>query len=369
MKKVLLALGIVVTLMACNKSSKEFTVNGNITGDLENGTKVFLKKVGDQNQPIDIDTTTIENGKFTFSGPADQPEIHYIFIDKIRGNIPFVLEKGTIALTAQKDSLNFAKLEGTEQNDAFAEYISGSRKISEKAMHINEDMRKASMSKDSVTMASLREEYFELQEEAQSFEAAYVKEHPNALISALIIERMISDPNAPKEDAQKLFDGLSPEIKATKPGKSVEEKLAQGKNTEIGAKAPNFSAPTPSGSELALKDVMGKVTLIDFWAAWCKPCRAENPNVVNIYNKYHDKGLNIIGVSLDRTADDWKKAIEDDGLTWNHVSNIAYFDDAIAKLYNIQAIPATFLLDENGVIVAKNLRGPALEEKIASMLQ
>lgn len=369
MKKVLLALGIIVTLMACNKSNKDFTVNGNITGDLENGTKVFLKKVGDQNQPIDIDTTTVENGKFTFSGPADQPEIHYIFIDKMRGNIPFVLENGTIAVTAQKDSLNFAKLEGTVQNDLFAEYINGSRKISEKAMHINDDMRKASMSKDSVTMASLREEYFELQEEAQNFESAYVKEHPNALISALIIERMISDPNAPKEDAQKLYDGLTPEIKATKPGKSVGEKLAQGKNTEIGAKAPDFSAPTPSGAQLALKDVMGKVTLIDFWAAWCKPCRAENPNVVNIYNKYHDKGLNIIGVSLDRTADDWKKAIEDDGLNWNHVSNIAYFDDAIAKLYNIQAIPATFLLDENGVIVAKNLRGPALEEKIATMLQ
>ena len=369
MKKVLLTLGIIATLIACNQSSKDFTLNGNITGDLENGTKVFLKKVDAQNQPVDIDTTTIENGKFIFTGAAGEPEIHYIFIDNIRGNIPFVMENGTIDVTAPKDSLNFAKLAGTEQNNLFAEYINGSRKISEKAMHINDDMRKASMTKDSVTMASLRDEYFELQEEAQNFESSYVKGHPNALISALIIERMISDPNAPKEDAQELYEGLTPEIKATKPGKSVQEKLSQGKNTSIGSKAPDFSAPTPSGEQLALKDVLGKVTLIDFWAAWCKPCRAENPNVLNIYNKYHDKGLNIIGVSLDRTADDWKKAIADDGLSWNHVSNIAYFDDAIAKLYNIQAIPATFLLDKDGVIVAKNLRGPALEEKIATLLQ
>ncbi|MDO1499000.1 TlpA disulfide reductase family protein [Winogradskyella maritima] len=108
---------------------------------------------------------------------------------------------------------------------------------------------------------------------------------------------------------------------------------------------------------MALADVLGKVTLIDFWAAWCKPCRAENPNVVSVYNKYHEKGLNIIGVSLDRTADAWKKAIEDDGLTWNHVSHVAYFNDPIAKLYNVNAIPAAFLLDENGVIIAKNLRG------------
>ena len=369
MNKILLILGIIATLISCNKSSKDFTLNGNISGELENGTRVFLKKVGEQNQPMDIDTTTIENGKFTFTGMTDQPEIHYVFIDKIRGNIPFVLEKGTIKVTAQKDSLNYAKLEGTEQNDLFAEYINGSRKISEKAMHINNDRRKASMENDSITMASLNDEFLELQEEAQNFESTYVKEHPNALISALILERMISDPRAPKEDAQKLYDGLTPEIKATKPGKNVGEKLSLGKNTEIGAKAPDFSAPSLSGDQLALKDVLGKVTLIDFWAAWCKPCRAENPNVVNIYKKYHEKGLNIIGVSLDRTAEDWKKAIEEDGLEWNHVSNIAYFDDAIAKLYNIQAIPATFLLDKDGVIVAKNLRGPALEEKIASMLQ
>lgn len=113
---------------------------------------------------------------------------------------------------------------------------------------------------------------------------------------------------------------------------------------------------------------MGKVTIVDFWAAWCKPCRAENPNVVKVYNKYKDQGLSILGVSLDRSEEAWKKAIEEDGLTWNHVSNVQYFDE-IAALYNVNAIPATFILDENGVIVAKNLRGEALEEKIGELLQ
>ncbi len=119
---------------------------------------------------------------------------------------------------------------------------------------------------------------------------------------------------------------------------------------------------------MALNDIKGKATLIDFWAAWCRPCRAENPNVVRVYNKYHDKGLSIIGVSLDKTAEAWKKAIEEDKLDWHHVSNVAYFNDAIAKQYNVDAIPATFLLDENGVIVAKNLRGPALEARISELL-
>jgi thiol-disulfide isomerase/thioredoxin len=112
---------------------------------------------------------------------------------------------------------------------------------------------------------------------------------------------------------------------------------------------------------------LGKVTLVDFWAAWCRPCRAENPNIVKVYSKYKDKGLSVLGVSLDRNANDWINAIEQDGLTWHHVSNVRYFDE-IAELYNVRAIPASFILDENGVIVAKNLRGPALEAKIAELL-
>jgi peroxiredoxin len=216
----------------------------------------------------------------------------------------------------------------------------------------------------------------ELQEEYKNFETDFITNHPDALISALLIDKAVSSRAVSAEEAQKLFDALSPDIKKTKIATAIQEKLeeqkkaeANAKNTTIGAKAPNFSAPDPTGKELALNEVLGKVTLVDFWAAWCKPCRAENPNVLSVYNKYHDKGLNIIGVSLDRTEEAWKKAIEDDGLTWNHVSNVAYFNDPIAKLYNVDAIPAAFLLDENGVIIAKNFRGPAREQKVAEILQ
>ena len=144
--------------------------------------------------------------------------------------------------------------------------------------------------------------------------------------------------------------------------------------TEIGQIAPTFSGPSPSGEMIALNDIKGKVTLIDFWASWCKPCRRENPNVVKVYNKYHDKGLEIIGVSLDGSRNQrdpkaaWVKAIQDDNLTWNHVSNLQYFNDPMAKAYNIRSIPATFLIDENGKILAKNLRGDALEKAIAQHL-
>ena len=144
--------------------------------------------------------------------------------------------------------------------------------------------------------------------------------------------------------------------------------------TDIGKPAPDFTAPTDDGRTLALKDALGKVTIIDFWASWCGPCRRENPNVVKVYEKYHDKGLEIIGVSLDgnsRQADPrglWLKAIEQDKLTWKHVSNLKYFNDPVAQAYNVRSIPATYILDEKGIIVAKNLRGAALEAKIAELL-
>lgn len=368
MKKIVLSLYVIVALYACNGTSDGFSLEGTITGELEDGTKIFLKKSETGKPPVDIDTTTIEDGKFIFTGVQDSPEIHYIAFDKIRGFIPVVLENGTIILEAQKDSISFAKIKGTLQNELFNDYLENSRAISGRVVSMQNDMREAQSKNDTATMTSLRDEYFELQEEAKDSEFDYIKENPSALISALLIDKALSTKALPENEIKELFEALTPEIKATTAGKALAEKFKKSENTTIGAKAPNFSAPTPTGEKLALNDALGKVTIVDFWAAWCRPCRAENPNVVNVYNKYHDKGLNILGVSLDRKAEDWIKAIQDDGLVWNHVSNVNYFDE-IAELYNVRAIPATFILDENGVIIARDLRGPALEAKIAEMLQ
>ncbi|MGI9549732.1 MAG: thioredoxin-like domain-containing protein [Aurantibacter sp.] len=376
MKKILLPLIIIAILAACNTQPEGFTINGTLTGEIEDSTKVFLTKIGDQRQRVDLDTAFVKDGKFVFNGIADStPVMRYIFVDKLSGYTAIVLENGEIQITGQKDSLSSAKAGGTLQNDFFTDYLEKSRDISRKAISIQRDMQEANINKDSVTLNSLQDEMAELQEEANDFELKYIKENPNSLIAAFLIDRVLAQRQMNIEEVTQLYDGLTPEIKKTKVAKGIFQNLEamrakeeRSKSTEVGAKAPGFSAPTPSGEQLALNDVMGKVTLVDFWAAWCKPCRAENPNVVNVYKKYHDKGLNIVGVSLDRRAEDWKKAIADDGLTWNHVSHVQYFNDPIAKLYNVDAIPAAFLLDENGIIVAKNLRGPALEQKVAELL-
>ena len=140
---------------------------------------------------------------------------------------------------------------------------------------------------------------------------------------------------------------------------------------EIGSIAPDFTAPDPDGNSVTLSKVLGKITILDFWASWCRPCRVENPNFVKLYNKYHDKGLNIISVSLDRENQmkRWVNAIEKDNLNWYNVSNLKYWQDPVAQLYNISSIPATFILDEKGKIIATRLRGSALEEKINQLFK
>jgi len=375
MKKVLLTVGIVLGIVACNQEPEGYTLNGNLRGDVENGTQVFLRTVGENNQPIDVDTAMVENGKFTFTGTADTPELNYIFVDNLQGYTAVILENGEITFNAQKDSLGMAEIEGTPQNEIFLDYMEQSKELTEQAQSIQRDMQQASMKQDTATAKSLQDEMMELQEKYKSFELDYIENHPDALISALLIDRALGTGTVTVEEAQEMYEKLSPEIKKTKVAQTFQERVegqkqaeANAENVAIGAKAPEFTAPTPEGGELALKDALGKLTLVDFWAAWCKPCRVENPNIVKVYEKYHDKGLNVLGVSLDRTEEAWKKAIEDDGLTWQHVSHVAYFNDPVAKLYNIDAIPAAFLLDENGVIVAKNLRGPALEAKVSELL-
>ncbi len=368
MKRVLTIITGILFLASCNSTPEGFTVNATVTGDLENGTKIYLKTTDSLNQLVDVDTTMVENGTFSFNGSQEKPMLHYIFVESNRGNIPFVLENGNIDVKFQKDSMNYAKLKGTPQNELFMNFLEESRTLSERARSMQNDMRNAAQQQDSATVTALREEYIEFQDEVKTFNVDFAKENPNALISVLIIGNLMMNKSISNEEVKTMYDGLTPEMKESLPGEQLKEQLEKQKTTDIGGVAPDFSAPTPDGNLLALSDVKGKLTLIDFWAAWCRPCRAENPNIVSVYNKYHDKGLNVIGVSLDARAEDWTKAIEDDGLAWNHISNLKRFQDPVAQLYNINAIPAAFLIDENGVIVAKDLRGPALEEKVAELL-
>ncbi|MBS1564580.1 MAG: TlpA family protein disulfide reductase, partial [Bacteroidetes bacterium] len=174
------------------------------------------------------------------------------------------------------------------------------------------------------------------------------------------------DPNK----VEPVFSKLPASTRNTPGGKAMQEKINIAKKTGIGQLAMDFTQNDTSGNPVTLSSLRGKYLLVDFWASWCGPCRAENPNVVKAYDKYKDKGFSILSVSLDRPGakDKWIKAIHDDHLNWNHVSDLLFWDNAVAKLYGIQAIPQNLLLDPQGKIIGKNLRGEDLTKKLSEVI-
>ena len=264
-------------------------------------------------------------------------------------------------------NLDSSKANGTVSNDDFMQYKSETKVYITSLNAIGNDLQQAVILKDSLLADDLRDQYQDVRDQIQEYELNFLKSAPNSFISILILERFIANNAIQISEAKELFEGFSKRIKNTPSGKSVGEILNQSPKAEVGQIAPFFEGPNPEGERFNLEDKLGKITIIDFWASWCRPCRVENPNLVRMFNKHKKNGLQIVGVSLDQTKPKWVQAIADDGLTWEHVSNLKFWNDPIAKLYQISAIPATFILDENGVILTRNLRGLQLEQKIEEL--
>jgi peroxiredoxin len=382
MKKIIVFVSAVAVLISCNKAGEnEYIVTGSIKG--VDGKNVFLEKQDETGQLKQTDTVKVENGKFTFKGSAKEPEMYLIQVETTQGKVPFILENGDINMEINKDSINITKVTGTYNNDELSTYKENGMKIQKQMMKFQETnmakMQEAQQKQDTVTMNGLRKEYMKIQEDFVKQSDSYVTSHPKAFISALIVDGMFNQMNPDLAKIKKYFDGLDKSVKDTKVGKGIQTKLDQANKPlaeapaaaggiEVGALAPDFTANTPDGKPVSLKQSLGKVTIVDFWASWCKPCREENPNVVALYNELHTKGLNIIGVSLDKEAAPWKEAIAKDKLAWNQVSNLKFWKEPIALTYGVQSIPATFILDANGKIVAKDLRGAELKAKVNELL-
>lgn len=380
MKKILLVITAITVLISCNKAGEnEYIVTGTIKG-IADGKTVILEMQDETGALKAIDTVKVEKEKFTFKGNAKEPEMYLIQVETVERKIPFILENGDIEMTINKDSVNVTKVTGTYNNEELNGYKDKGIAIQKKMMKFQKDntakMNQAQQMKDSVVMNSLRKEYSKFQDEFVKESDEYVASHPKAFISALIIEGMFNQMTPDIAKITKFYNGLDKSIKDNKHGKKIKKQLDEinkpvtAVNTvNVGSAAPDFSAPNPDGKVVSLKESLGKVTIIDFWASWCKPCRQENPNMVALYNQYHTKGLNIIGVSLDEDAAKWKDAIAKDKLTWAHVSNLKDFNDPIAVMYDIKMIPSTFVLDASGNVVAKDLRGDALKAKVAELLK
>lgn len=373
MKKFLLVVAVAAGVFSCNKTEEGvFVLEGTVKG--VDGKNIILERQDDSLGVIPVDTVKIENGKFKFTGTADEPGMFSLAIDDEQNKSYLIVESGNIKMEINRDSIFLNKVSGTYNNEQLTEFSSQGLAFNKKMQDFqtqNQAVMVAAQNKnDTASMNKLRREFQVIRDEMEANNEKYVREHPKAFISVLLIGNMfrVMEPDMKKID--ELYDNLHPDVKRTSAAKTLAKRIADFKKVGIGKPAPDFSAPNPEGKLVKLSESMGKVTIIDFWASWCAPCRIANPELVALYNEFHDKGLNIVGVSLDRPGQEnqWKEAIAKDKLTWTQVSNLKFWDDPIAAQYGVKSIPQMFIVNEYGIIIAKDLKGDALRNKIAQFL-
>ncbi len=375
MKKVLIALLGVLILTSCgekkqNKKDYNVTIEGTAVG-IDNADVKLLTYKG--TQPVTLDSVTMKQGHFTIGAKVEKPQLAFLRVSGIPSDLPLILEKGSnIKVDLNKEHIRKSAVLSQGLNKKFFDYLDEVKMFRDKQEKLAKLYQVAQKKGTAAEQTDILNRYYSIDDDKHEYEYKFIEENKDNLVGGLVFEAMSYDraePNYNKLSA--LYDKFPEEIKQLPNVKNAYKTVKAKAATSIGSIAPDFSAPTPDGKMLSLKEAMGKVTVIDFWASWCRPCRAENPYVVEIYKKYHDKGLNIIGVSLDKPGnkDAWLKAIKDDGLIWYHVSNLKFWQDPIAReLYHVESIPQTFILDKNGVIRAKNLRRDRLEAKIKELL-
>ncbi len=359
MRKLLLSIvAASMTLAACNAHSG-YKVTGTVEG-MPDGKAIIATVNGSS-----LDTLAkadVKNGSFEFTGNVSEPTGAYIMVIGQRGAIPFMLENANITVNAGQAGLTVT---GSEGQKIYDQFMAINTTTQQEAMKLQQEYQAANG--DQAKMQAVQEAYAKLMTDAQAKETELIKANPDSYVSTFVIVSSMGQMEY--EQLKERYNLLGEKAKASAQGKAIAAQIAKLESTAIGQIAPNFTITTPEGESISLYDIKGKVKLIDFWASWCGPCRGENPHVVEIYKEYHPKGLEIFGVSLDNNKEAWVKAIADDGLVWKHGSDLKGWQSAPAQLYSVSGIPHTVLLDENNKIIAKNLRGDELKQKIAELLK
>ena len=375
MKKVVLSL-LVLGPVCLFAQQKSFTLTGELKNSPVNGGMVYLAYVKDGK--TQLDSAQVAAGKYIFKGEISDPEQATLFSVSPMGmasrmpknHAGIFLEPLSFTVT-HVDSFSNIVTSGSVANTEYSKLMKQLEPLIAKEQKLSVDYREASSAGDTAKVKQIEKDFDAINNTMkEDVLTVYVKNNPASPIALFALQNTIGGEVDPAVVGP-LFDHLSEANKKSEAGVALQKALVAAKATSVGQIAPDFTQNDTLDKPVSLASFRGSYVLVDFWASWCGPCRAENPNVVIAYNKYKGKGFKILSVSLDKAGDKdkWLGAIHKDGLTWQHVSDLQFWNNAVAKAYGVNSIPTNFLLDPQGKIVGKSLRGEELEKKLAEIYQ
>jgi peroxiredoxin len=363
MRKILI-LAVAVFILACSRKQEGYEIKVNLEGA---SGSILLERRGETGW-IPVDTALIDDGTAVLQGKVAFPEDYYLSVLGQRPKTILFVENTRMTVVGSADSLENVTVTGSKTHDEYTTVNSKIQKIGEEYMELYQQAREAVAANDTTKGRLLMEQVQELYSSTTVIQQNFVRDNPGSFAAPYFLMRVQHGMETGELDV--LLSSLNPELDSVPDVKALKSRVEKLKTVEIGQTAPDFIMNDPGGNPIRFSDVYSQYeyTLLDFWAAWCGPCREENPNIVSVYNKFKDKGFGVFGVSLDRDREAWLKAIEDDHLTWTHVSDLSYWNNAAAQMYVVNSIPSSLIVDQNGKIVAKNKRDQELGETVARLL-